>query len=224
VGYTYIPPVNQNDLPVFDAVDRIPYTNQITYGITQRLVGRPEKEGVSSGPFEYAKLLILQSYSLGDPFTDSSGKSRSFSNIQGELWFNFGPYLSAHWNGDFSPYQGSFDICNFAIVAKDRRNDAVQVQYRDTRGAIKEINLDARVKTIPPLYVFGSFYYNLLAGTWVQAVFGAEYQAQCWSAGFFVEGINQSPDGTQKKHVKYHFYVNLLNLGSTARSPALMRF
>jgi LPS-assembly protein len=224
VGYTYIPPVNQNDLPVFDAVDRIPYTNQITYGITQRLVGRPEKEGVSSGPFEYAKLLILQSYSLGDPFTDSSGRSRSFSNIQGELWLNFGPYLSAHWNGDFSPYQGSFDICNFAIVAKDRRNDAVQVQYRDTRGAIKEINLDARVKTIPPLYVFGSFYYNLLAGTWVQAVFGAEYQAQCWSAGFFVEGINQSPDGTQKKHVKYHFYVNLLNLGSTARSPSLMKF
>jgi LPS-assembly protein len=222
VGYTYIPPVNQSDLPVFDEVDRVPYTNQITYGITQRLVGKPE--GVSSGPFEYAKLMIFQSYSVGDPFTDSSGKNRSFSNIRGELWFNFGPYLSAHWDGDFSPYRGSFDICNFAIVAKDRRNDAVIVQYRDTRGSVREINVDARVKTIPPLYVFGSFYYNLLAGTWVQAVFGGEYQAQCWSAGFFVEGINESPDGTGKKQVKYHFYVNLLNLGSTARAPALMRF
>ena len=134
VSYTYIPQVNQNDLSVFDEVDRIPYTNQITYGITQRLVGRPKKEGVSSGPFEYAKLMIFQSYSLGDPFTDSSGKNRSFSNIQGELWLNFGPYLSAHWDGDFKPSRGNFDIVNFAIAAKDRRNDAVQVQYRDTRG------------------------------------------------------------------------------------------
>jgi LPS-assembly protein len=224
VSYTYIPRVNQSRLPTFDEVDQIPYTNQIAYGITQRLVGRPEKEGVSSGPFEYAKLMVFQSYSLGDPFVDSSGKNRSFSKIQGELWLNFGPYLSAHWDGDFSPYRRSFDINNFAIMAKDRRNDAVQVQYRDTRGIDREINLDARVKTIPPLYVFGSFYYNLLAGTWVQAVIGAEYQAQCWSAGFLVEDINGSPDGTQKKQVKYHFYVNLLNLGSAARTPALMRF
>jgi len=224
VSYTYIPRVDQSGLPMFDEVDEIPYTNQITYGITQRLVGRPEIQGVSSGPFEYAKLMIFQKYSVGDPFTDSSGKDRSFSDIQGELWFNFGPYFSAHWDGDFSPYERSFDICNFAIVAKDRRNDAVQVQYRDTRGTLREINLDARVKTIPPLYLFGSFYYNLLAGTWVQAVLGAEYQAQCWSAGFFIEGINQSPDGTQKKQMKYHFYVNLLNLGSTARAPSLMAF
>ena len=57
-------------LPVFDEVDRIPYTNQITYGITQRLVGKPEKEGISSGPYEYGKLRIFQSYSLGDPFTE----------------------------------------------------------------------------------------------------------------------------------------------------------
>ncbi|HUL21717.1 MAG TPA: LPS assembly protein LptD [Thermodesulfobacteriota bacterium] len=224
VTYTYIPRVNQTLLPAFDEVDQIPYTNQVTYGITQRLVGRPEKVGVSSGPFEYANLTISQSYSLGDPFTNSNGKSGSFSNIQGELWLNFGPYLSAHCDGELNPYRGSFDIFNFAIFAKDRRNDAVMVQYRDTRGTDKEINIDARVKTIPPLYLFGSFYYNLLAGTWVQAIFGAEYQAQCWSAGFFVEGINESPDGTQKKHVKYHFYVNLLNLGSTARSPALMRY
>ena len=224
VRYTYIPRVSQNDLPVFDEVDRMPYTNQITYGITQRLVGRPEKEGVSSGSFEYAKLTIFQSYSLGDPFTDSSGKNRSFSNIQGELWWNFGPYISAHWNGEFNPSRGNFDIVNFALTGKDRRNDAVQVQYRDTRGTLREINVDARVKIIPPLYLFGSFYYNLLEGTWVQAVFGAEYQAQCWSAGFSVEDINRSPDGTQKRQLKYHFYVNLLNIGSSARQPSYMKF
>jgi LPS-assembly protein len=224
VSYTYIPPVNQSHLPAFDEVDRIPFTNQITYGVTQRLVGKPEKEGVSSGPIEYGKLMVFQNYSLGDPFTDAEGKKRFFSNIQGELWWNFGPYLSANWDGELNPYRGSFDIINFAMTAKDQRNDAVVVQYRNTRSTIQEINLDARVKTIAPLYFFGSFYYNLLAGTWLQAIFGAEYRAQCWSAGFFVEDINRSPDGTQKKQLKYHFYVNLLNIGSSGREPSYMKF
>jgi LPS-assembly protein len=222
VSYTYIPPVNQSHLPAFDEVDQIPFTNQITYGITQRLVGKPEKEGVSSGPSEYGKLIISQNYSLGDPFTDVEGKKRSFSNIQGELWWNFGPYLSARCNGEYNPYRGSFDIINVAAHAKDQRNDVVVVQYRNTRSTIHEVNLDARVKTINPLYLFGSYYYNLLAGMWVQGIFGAEYQAQCWSVGFIFEDINHSPDGTQKKEMKFHVYFNLLNIGSVGHKPYFM--
>jgi LPS-assembly protein len=224
IGYRYSPRVNQNTLPVFDEADRIPYTNQVTYGITQRLVGKPEKEGVSSGPSEYGKLMVFQNYSLGDPFTEVEGKKRFFSNIKGELWWNFGPYLSARWDGELNPYRGSFDIINVAATAKDKRNDAVVVQYRNTRSAIQEINLDARVKTISPLYLFGSFYYNLLEGMWVQGIFGAEYQAQCWSVGFVFEDINRSPDGTQKKELKFHVYFNLLNIGSVGRKPYFMAF
>ena len=229
ISYTYRPRVNQDDLPVFDEVDRIPFTNQITYGITQRLVGKPEKEGISSGPFEYAKLKIFQSYSLENPswfnpqFIDAKGKKRDFSNIRGELWWNFNPYVSAHWDSEFDPYRGSFEVLNFLIRAKDRRNDVVQVQYRDTRDNVREINLDARVKTIPPLYLFGAFYYNLLEGTWVQGVFGAEYQAQCWSAGFVFTDRNRSPDGTVRKERKFHVYFNLLNIGSVGSKPYFMK-
>jgi LPS-assembly protein len=233
--YTYSPRVNQSDLPAFDEVDRIPYTNQITYGVTQRLVGKPEKEGISSGPIEYAKLKIFQSYSFFpvdwatlEPVnfvTDQQGKKRSFSNIQAELWWRFNPYVSAQWDTEFDPYGGSFEVLNFLIQVRDKRNDVVQVQYRDTRDNVREINLDARVKTIAPLYLFGSYYYNLLAGTWVQAIFGAEYQTQCWSAGFAVTGRNQSPNGLQKREVNFKFYVNLLNLGSVGgRQPYLMSF
>jgi LPS-assembly protein len=222
IGYHYSPRVDQDDLPLFDEVDRIPYSNQITYGFTQRLVGKPEKEGVSSGPYEYAKLKIFQSYSIGDPFIDAKGKNRSFSNIQGELWWNFNPYVSAHWDTEFSPYRGSFDILNFLLKVKDRRNDAVQIQYRNTRGNIKAIDLDARVKTITSLYLYGAFRYNLLEGMRVENIYGAEYQAQCWSAGFVFEDINRSPDRTQKKELKFHFYFNLLNIGSVGHKPYFM--
>ncbi len=227
VSYTYIPRVNQSQFPVFDNVDQIPFTNQITYGVTQRLLGKGE--GAKSGPTEYGKLMIYQSYSLENPsffnplFTDAEGKKRSFSNIHGELWWNFKPYLWAHWDAEFNPSRGSFDGFDFSIVAKDKRNDAVSVQYRNTRGAIRELNLLGRVKTIEPLYLFGAYYYNLLEHTWVQAIFGAEYQAQCWSAGFMIEDRNRSPDGfTQKKELKFHVYFTLLNIGSVGGKPYFM--
>ena len=230
ISYQYSPPVNQADLPIYDAVDRIPYTNQITYGFIQSLMGKPEKEGASSGAVEYEKLEISQSYSLGDPswynplYIDTDGKKRSFSNIEGQLWLNFSPSLSAYADTELNPYRGSFDVFNLAMVAKDPRNDAVSVGYGNTRstlGSFKEINLDARVKTIPPLYLFGSYYYNLLAGTWVQWIIGAEYQTQCWSAGFILQDINRNV--TIKKELKFEFYFKLLNIGSTGREPYHMK-
>jgi LPS-assembly protein len=247
VSYNYSPRVNQNDLPAFDEVDRIPYTNQITYGVTQTLVGRPQKEGITTGAFEYAKLKIFQSYSFtpidwanppppdlfswvdpqpADFFSGQQGKKRSFSNIVGELWLHFNPYVSAQWDVQFDPYRGNFEILDFLIKIKDQRNDLVQIQYRDTRDSVRQININARVKTIDPLYVFGALYYNLLEGRWVQMIFGAEYQAQCWSAGFVVTSKNEFTNAlrTLSKEVGFQFYVNLLNLGSVGgKQPYLMK-
>ena len=229
ISYQYSPPVNQSDLPVYDQVDRIPYTNQITYGFTQRLVGKPETGGVNSGGIEYAKLQISQSYSLGDPswfnsqFIDPEGKKRSSSDIEGQLWLNFNPYLSAYWDTEFNPYRGGFDLVNFEVGAKDRRSDTVTVGYASTRSTSDAITLGARVKTISPLYLFGSYYYDLFNKIWILWMFGAEYQTQCWSAGFLLEDINRSLDYTRKRELKFNFYFNLLNIGSAGKRPYYMK-
>jgi LPS-assembly protein len=223
ISYGYSPRVRQSHLPLFDEVDRIPYTHQISYGITQRLVGKPQKEGISSGPYEYGKLSLFQSYSLGDPFEkDSNGKGRYFSNIQAELWWNFSPYLSAQWDTEFNPYERHLDRLNALMTARDRRNDAIQVQYRNTRGSIKEINFDTRVKTIAPLYLYGGMRYNLLDKMKVENIYGAEYQAQCWTLGLSIEDRNRSPDETQRKELKFQVYFNLLGIGSTGHKPYFM--
>jgi LPS-assembly protein len=220
VGYQYAPRVNQKDLPIFDSLDRIPYSNQIVYGFTQRLIGKPETEGVNSGPSEYGKLKIFQSYSLGDPFTrDSKGNGRFFSNIQGELWWYFSPYLSAKLDGELSPYHGNLEVGNASIHVKNKRNDAVFAQYRYTQSTIQEINTGTRIKTIPPLYLFGSIRYNLKDHWKVENIYGAEYQAQCWTLGLTVEDKGRSPDGVQKKELKFQIYLNLLGLGSLGKKP-----
>ena len=259
ISYQYSPRVNQDDIPVFDEVDRIPYTNEVTFGITQRLIGKPEKKGVSSGPYEYGKLILSQSYSFGDPYGYHINGSfenpfrfvlkekQYFSNIRGELWWNFNPYVNAHWDAELNPHRWDVDRFNFTIKVRDRRDDVFQVQYRntqssiqeliydpratispyfypyrDTSGKVQQINLDARVKTIDLLYLFAGFRYNLLDHYNVVNIYGAEYQAQCWSAALSVEQWGRSPDGTRKKEVKVNFYINLLNIGSIGRKPSLM--
>jgi len=225
IGYLYSPRVNQNDLPVFDEVDRLPYSNKITYGFVQRLLGKQVKQEKETAPYEYARLDIFQSYSLGDPYErDSKGKGRYFSNIQAELWWNFSPFLSAQWDAGFSPYRGNFEVFNFLITGKDRRNDAIQVQYRYTKDSVKEINLAARVRTIDPLHLFGSMRYNLVDHWKVENVYGLEYKAQCWTLGLAVEDRGRSPDGTQAKELKVQVYLQLLNLGSFGLKPYALGF
>jgi LPS-assembly protein len=228
VRYSYSPRVRQSDLPLFDEVDRMLYTNQITYGVTQRLVGKPLKQGEASGPYEYAKLRVFQSYSFGNPLQrESNGKGRDFSNIRAEMWLNFGPYLSAKGETELNPYHGRFDVLNGVVTVKDRREDMVQVEYRSTKipnlERVKAINLNARVKTIPPLYLFGSFRYNLLEGMRIETIYGAEYQAQCWTLAVTLEDRNRSPDHTQKRDLKFQIFINLLNLGSVGHKPYLMK-
>jgi LPS-assembly protein len=227
ISYLYIPRVNQDDLFQFDPIDRIPYTNQITYGITQRLVGKPQKEGIDSGPREYAKFTISQSYSLGDPFVNevaNEGKEGRFSNIQAQLWWNFGPYVTARGDAELNPYRGIFEGLDALITVKDQRKDFVQVQYRSTKDSIKEVNLLALVRPIKPLYVYGGTYYNLLEKWRVESIYGAAYQTQCWTLGVTVEDINGSPDGTQKKELKYQLYFNLLGIGSIGHKSPFSNF
>jgi LPS-assembly protein len=228
LSYRYNPRVDQTRLPIFDDVDKIPYANEITYGITQRLVGRPGKETTTSGPFEYAKLMIFQSYSLGDPswfnsrFIDANGEKRSFSNIGAELWWYFNPYFYARWSTEFNPYRGNFDVMNFLINVKDRRNDAVQIQYRYTKDEVSQINLSTRVKTIDPVYIYWGASYDLLNQYMVATIVGAEYQAQCWSLGFATEYLGQPPAGNRQGDWKFKVYFTLLNLGTAGSRPYFM--
>jgi LPS-assembly protein len=220
VGYQYTPRVRQSDLPLFDELDRIPYTNQFTYGITQRIVGRPEKEGISSGPYEYGKLKVFQSYSLGDPFQiDSKGKERDFSNIKGELWWNFSPTISAQWDAELNPYRWEFNIWNALVSVQDRRTDTFQAQYRYTKDSTNEINFYTRLRTIKPLYVSGSMRYNILEKMRVENTFGAEYQAQCWTLSLTIQDTNRSPDGTMKQERTFQLYFSLLGIGSYGLKP-----
>ncbi|MGD9762944.1 MAG: LPS-assembly protein LptD [Candidatus Binatia bacterium] len=66
VEYFYVPPVDQDDLPVFDGIDRINKRSLFTYGFATRLLGRRAgaAEGDRGEVFELTRLSIAQSYDV----------------------------------------------------------------------------------------------------------------------------------------------------------------
>jgi lipopolysaccharide assembly outer membrane protein LptD (OstA) len=188
-------------------------------------VGKPVKGGPEAGPHEYAKLKIFQSYSFGDPLSKSrKNTERYFSDIQGELWWYFNPYITAQIDAALNHYDWNLDVFNSSFTLKDRRNDALWVGYRYTRDFAQGLNVYGRVKTIEPLYLYGAVFYNLLDNTRVESTYGVEYQSQCWTLGLNIEDISPSPDGTQRREFKVHVYFNLKGLGSVGRRPGSLTF
>ncbi len=68
ISYEYVPAVAQNDLPLFDSIDRVDRRNLVTYGIVSRLLGKyagaagePSGAGAPSVR-ELGSLSLLQSY------------------------------------------------------------------------------------------------------------------------------------------------------------------
>jgi len=82
LDYLYVPNVNQDDLPVWDGIDRINERSLITYGFATRLLGRsaPNAEGERGEVFEISRLSVAQSY---DPTRDIPPTSR-LDDITGE--------------------------------------------------------------------------------------------------------------------------------------------
>jgi LPS-assembly protein len=78
VDYLYVPDVNQDDLPVYDFVDRINRRNRFTYGFTSRLLAKFEQPL----PIE-----IRRPRSVGDlnPFTGRAASPFDDENTRGGL-------------------------------------------------------------------------------------------------------------------------------------------
>jgi LPS-assembly protein len=74
VSYWYINPVDQQELPQFDAVDFVSPQNRVTYSLTNRLLAKIKEADGSVRTHEVLSLSLSQSYNLNP-------QSRTFSDI-----------------------------------------------------------------------------------------------------------------------------------------------
>ncbi len=180
ISYTYIPHIDQGNIPVFDSVDTVAAQNLTTFSIINRLTAhyRAAKDSTAFSTFDVMVFKLSQSYDLNVK-EDIPGAARRRSPVLGELYVTApkAPTLSA---------SATYDTYTRAVASH-----SVGVSYA---AGIYSVNLSEQFLKVPEIrsligggtLILGKW---TLGGQWTrdevnnttqQEDYSLHYAAQCW--------------------------------------------
>ena len=209
--YSFIPDVDQNDLPVFDSLDRITEQNLITWSLTNYFIARktfltPQgKEIRTYRDFGYAKL--SQSYDI-----KKENQDEPFSDILLTGILDMNEFIAVNTDFSWSPYDNDYQIFNLGGVIKDKRKDALALEYRFNRDTpLESLYSEIDIALTEKLTAYYAVEKNLKDEKTVQTQTGFIFTKECWTLDLAVtETSNDFNVG---------FLVTLHGLGELGNGP-----
>ena len=150
----------------------------------------------------FCRFYVEQTYDIAAARGDDP---EPFSDIYGELEFNFGQYVTVDSDASYNTYDTDFSSYNVGAAITDRRGDRLWVEHSYTKDVSESINAALSVRLSHRLIARGEYERNLQTDTDINKGIGFLYTAQCWSVDFFyaVEGEDN----------KFSFLINLTGIG-----------
>lgn len=180
--YSFTPDVGQNNLPVFDSLDRVAEQNLITWSLTNYFISRKtiltpqEKEIRTYRDFAYAQL--LQSFDIKK---EKENTPRPFSDILLTSSLSLNEFVAVNMDVSWSPYDNDYNIFNFGSTLKDKRGDALAVEYRFNRNILESVYSEIDIALTDKLTAYYSVEKNLKDDRTVQTQAGFILIKECWS-------------------------------------------
>jgi len=117
--YLFIPNVAQDDVMVFDGLDRIEQRSLFTYGFSTRLLARKaqHKSGSRGQVLELTRLSLSQSYDVERtlPSSTSTNGANHFSDVDVNLRVNPDRDMSVRFVSSFDPVTASFSTATIGV-------------------------------------------------------------------------------------------------------------
>lgn len=182
ITYTYVPDVDQQQIPNYDTP--VPKSNAITYGITQRLIGKVEEEPGKTRYHEFAYFKLSQTYNLFEVNRDVSSGSeprRPFGLINAEARVKLLQYINVENITAYDPNKNRFLSSYTSADFSDFRGDRLHLEYTWAVGTQDQINGNLRIRILPSLDVSYGKRYSRLDRQTLETVYGLHYRHQCWS-------------------------------------------
>jgi LPS-assembly protein len=189
IEYAYQPNVIQDDLPYFDALDKVAESNLATWSLTNSFITRnpvENKDGTQSSQYkEIVWIKLFQSYNLNDR------DLRPWSDISLESEFNPVQYLSMTADIDWSPNTNNFTETQVGANISDNRGDSLRTYYRYTKDAL-ETSTDESLETwytrldvqlTATLTAYCSYESDLKLNENVESIVGFTIKRDCWGIG-----------------------------------------
>ncbi len=176
--YTYIPDVDQTELPSFNSIDRISKENSITWLLTQRFTTRKVFKDNQNTYHEFAWIKLYQSYDINKKRDDDD---EPFSDIsfEGELYLN--KYLSLNSQLDWSPYDHYFTSNETGITLSNLRGDSIHGEYRYKKDKSKSAFGIIKIMITDGLSAYYFHEHDLFNEKRIESKIGFELVRSCWS-------------------------------------------
>jgi LPS-assembly protein len=138
IQYLYIPGVAQGDLPLFDGVDRVNRRNLLTYGFTNRFIGRFADGG---GVRELGRFSVAQSADISREisFLEPGHTPSHFTDLDIAARVNPSRFLSADFAATYDTGDTTFSSTSVSLFAEDPRD------FGDANRRVLEPRTSARV-------------------------------------------------------------------------------
>lgn len=201
IFYSYIPSVNQDNLPDFipwvnsfmanSLSSNIGYTNALTeqnavaWALTNTLTARAQGKSGSRSYIELLRFKLFQVYDINEAKKDMAGSTaerRPVSDLGIEFDLKPHPYVSFAARNKYNPYVGWKEM-NYDLGLNDWRGDNLTVGYRYTIDSLEEINMTLKIN------LTRGFSGNLILrrdqfnDRTVENTVGLAYRVQCWGVG-----------------------------------------
>ncbi len=215
ITYTYIPDVDQTDIPYYD--QPVPKTNALFYGLTNRVIGKIV-EGSTTRYHEYVYFKAGQKYDIHEA-TRSAGTStdprRPFGLISGELRIRDPKYITLENITSYDPNINDFATIYTSLGLNDWRGDGLTLEHIWRKGIEEQLNGSLRIKVFSFLDFTYGRRYSMFDNQNLETSYGALYRHQCWSLELnYTEKPGVAGAPAEKK---FWFMFNLQGLTSVGK-------
>jgi len=188
VFYTYIPDIDQNDLPLFDSLDRISRQNTVIYGFSSFFTTKKTGSTGTKEPWtayrEWARVGLHQAYLVDadiekPPIETEPGKR--FSDLQLAVDITPERYLTLSYDATYSPSQTRTTLHDLSLWLNSHRGDWAQVTYRYREDpSVDELIGSAAVQVHPRLSLYALYDYSFEKQDSFKQAYGVQYRHGCW--------------------------------------------
>ena len=180
LSYLYVPSVKQDDLPLYDSLDRINSRNLFVYGFTNLLLGKFATTPVTGGggpdepPTEIRELARLSVTHAYDPTRRISPDQNHFSDVDVNARLTPFPYATLTFDSTYDVRKGELITTRVGVFASDprplppttpllqhlQRNTTVGFSYRSTSDhLVKQFDPTSDIQ--PPNEIDANIIYRL---------------------------------------------------------------
>ncbi|MFH0813237.1 MAG: LPS assembly protein LptD [Pseudomonadota bacterium] len=214
--YTYIPENIEEDLPLYDELDRIQPQNRIALAITNRIMGKYFRPDNTSWGKEILFLRFGQYYDTttsDDPFSNFFIEFRSRPT---NFW-----YIKS--NVEYDIYDEELEAFNTLLHFQDQRGDYLGFEYRYSKDRItyletltgielakeriEEIDSRAGIELSRELKLFFENRQARQEGRTLETIFGFDYHPQCWGTALTYRIRPRTEGRDRETKIMVDFYL-----------------